>query len=132
MTKIDGPSLKIEKSRETVYSFLSNFENYSNYLPSSVLKTWKANQEECSFTADQLGDTTLIFSQKVPFETIVIKGKSKIEFTLKFQILENEVNKTTLKSSIEADLNFFLQHILQRPVESFLKSLTEKISQHFA
>ena len=49
MTRIESQQLKISKSTETIFNFISDFNNFKDLMPDSI-ENLETTQDSCSFT----------------------------------------------------------------------------------
>jgi carbon monoxide dehydrogenase subunit G len=130
-TKIESKIGKIAASSEKVYTFLSNFNNYSKLIPPDRVKNWQAGADFCRFTVQGMGETGLKIIEKEPFSIIKITGEegSKFEFFFWIQLKEISSNDTRIKLTIKAELNPILKMAASKPLQTFVDSLVYQIEK---
>ena len=79
-TKIESRTGKINGLTESVYNFLSNFNNFKNLIPPDKVKNWKSTEDSCHFTVDGIGETGIRIIEKQPFSLIKISGEEGSKF----------------------------------------------------
>jgi len=132
--KISGEKLQLVSNKESVYEFLSNFNNFEKLMPEQVTN-WTSNSESCTFTVQGMTTITLKFSKKEPFSLleVVPEGKSPINFTMQF-LLEDDTSNKQLSTGIvhlDANMNPMLAMMAKRPLENLVKVMGEKLQEIF-
>jgi carbon monoxide dehydrogenase subunit G len=128
MTKIETKKVEVNQSREEVFKFLSDFDNFEKLMPSTVTK-WNSTSTECSFTLNGMATIGMAIKGSVPPSTIniVSHGKNPFEFTLRIDLEEAPENKTFVQLFLEAEINPFLKMMVEKPLEGFFNILTVKL-----
>ncbi len=130
-TKIESKTGKINGSAERVYLFLSSFNNFSKLIPSDKVKNWQADQDQCHFTVEGIGEAGLQIIEKVPYSLIKITGEkgSKLNFFFWIQLKEIEPNDTRIKLTIQADLNPMIKMMATKPLQNFVDTLVDQLEK---
>jgi len=58
MTRIESEMQTINSSIETVFNFLSNFNNFEKLMPEQIIN-WKSTEDTCSFTIKGMTDLSM-------------------------------------------------------------------------
>ncbi len=122
----------INASREDLFEFLSDFNNYEQLMPDQIVN-WKSDTDGCSFTISGMLSLALKFREKNPHDKIDIipDGKSPIHFTLKIRLEENSPEQTTANVEVDADLNPMMAMMAKRPLENLVQMISAKLSEKF-
>lgn len=132
--KISGHQLKLGAKKETVFEFLSNFNNYEKLMPEQV-SNWTSDTESCTFTVQGMTTVTLKFSKKEPYSLleVVPEGKSPISFTMQFLLEGKEGNEPFSEGIVhmDADMNPMLAMMAKRPLENLVNVMGEKLQEIF-
>jgi len=130
MTKIESEKVIINNSSEKVYSFLSDFNNFSKLMPEQVIN-WKSTESECSFTIKGMVDIKMNIAEKTPFSKVVFKSAK--DFSLDFNLVctINNVSEKSCESQLyfEAELSPFIKMMAQTPLENFVNVLVKKLKE---
>ena len=132
---INGKKVQIAKSKQNVYEFLSDFNNFKTLMPEQVTN-WTSDTESCTFTIQGITTITLRYSKKEPYSLleVVPEGKSPISFTMQFH-LEN-AEGDNLRSAgtihIDADMNPMLAMMAKRPLENLVDVMSQKLQEFFS
>lgn len=130
-TKIESKIGKIQAAPEKVYSFLSDFRNFSKLIPPDKVKDWWADEDSCRFTVDGVGQTGLRIIEKEPYSLIKITGAegSKFDFFFWVQIKEAAPYDSRLKLTIKVELNPMLKMMATKPLQNFVDSLVDQLEK---
>jgi len=130
-TKIESRTGKINGLTESVYNFLSNFNNFKNLIPPDKVKNWKSTEDSCHFTVDGIGETGIRIIEKQPFSLIKISGEegSKFNFFFWIQLKEVAPYDTRIKLVLKADLNPMLKIMATKPLQTFLDTLVSQLEK---
>jgi carbon monoxide dehydrogenase subunit G len=132
--KFTGDPQTINASREEVFDFLSDFNNFQKLMPEQVTD-WTSTSESCSFTIQGITSLTLVYKLREPYHTVEVEpeGKTPLNFNLMVKLFnsEKEPNKTTGIVEIDADLNAMMAMIARRPFENLVNVMAEKLNEVF-
>jgi hypothetical protein len=106
----------------------SNFQNFTHFLSNQV-KDLSATEDTCSFYVENIAHITLKILDKKPFSNIrfVAENDKNIPFFIDLNYTEISENETDVEVSLDIDIPIFLKPLLQKPLERFVKTLSEKI-----
>ena len=95
---------KIAHSDQKVYNFLTDFNNFKEFIPADKLQNWQAYESSCRFTINPVGETGVRIIEKEPYKLIKLTGieESKFDFKLWVQLKQVEENDTRIKITLEA------------------------------
>ena len=132
MTKFESRIGKLDTSGEKAFGFLSDFRNFSRFIPEDKVKEWEASAEQCKFTVDGIGKAGLKIIEKEPDKLIKISsdGTAGIEFFFWIQIKEIDEKDTRIKLTIKADLNPMMKMAAAKPLKSFVNLMIDKIEEY--
>ena len=125
LSKFESRVAKLTCRPADYYNFISDLRNFSQFIPDDIVKSWKADENFCSFSFSGLGEVTLKTTGKTPFTSVIFSGTVllTIGFTLQSVISKGEEGLTEVKLLMEADLNPMLKMFASGPVENFLETL---------
>jgi carbon monoxide dehydrogenase subunit G len=128
MTRIESDKEEIAQSPETVFNFLSDFNNFQQLMPEQVTD-WISDANSCSFNIKGMASLGMAIDTKTPFSEIKIKrnGKAPFDFFLYCLITPGSSAATSnLQLAFDADLNPFLKMMAEKPLTNFLNLLVKK------
>ena len=130
MKQIESDRIVINNSRELIYNFLSNFNNFGKLMPEQIIN-WQSTENSCSFTIKGLTDLSMKIKEKMPIEQIVIESDGNVPFTfeLKWFFKEIENNQTEVQLLFLADLNAMMSMMVSKPLQNFVNILVVKLKE---
>ncbi len=128
-SKFESKIGKITSTPEKIYNFLSDFRNFSSLIPHDKLKNWNAQENECTFSIEMIGNVGIQIIEKQPFVLIKITGieGSKLDFFFWIQIKEVAPYDSRIKLTLKADLNPMVKMIASKQIQSMMDTLVDQI-----
>jgi carbon monoxide dehydrogenase subunit G len=123
---------KISNTDERIYNFLTDFNNFKEFIPEDKLQNWEADESSCRFTINPIGETGVKIIEKEPNKLIKLAGieDSKFDFKLWVQLKQLQENDTRIKLTLEADLNPMFQMMAKKPLQEFLDKLVDQLTKY--
>jgi carbon monoxide dehydrogenase subunit G len=123
---------KIANSDERIYTFLTDFNNFKNFIPADKLQGWHADENSCRFTINPIGETGVKIMEKEPYKLIKLTGieENKFNFMFWVQLKQVEENDTRIKLTLEADINPMMQMMAKKPLQEFLDKLVDQLAKY--
>jgi carbon monoxide dehydrogenase subunit G len=129
MTRIESEIREVAKPASEIYTFLSDFRNFSNIMPEQVTD-WQATADRCSFTIKGMASLGMKIIERKENQLITIErdGKAPFDFKLHCLIGSTGENTSTLQLAFDADLNPMLKMMAEKPLKNFLDLLVNRYS----
>ena len=128
MTRIESQEVALNKSKEEIYNFISNFNNFNQLMPSSVQEL-KTTEDTCSFKLNGMPTIHLKIGEKTPFTRVsMIADGGQIDFCLNCN-LESDGDNCKAQLFFEGELNMMMKMMLEKPLTNFLNLLADKLKQ---
>lgn len=133
MSKIESDKVNVNKSAGDVFNFLMNFNNFEKIMPQDKVSGWSSAEKEFSFKFIGLARIGMALKDTIPEKVINITshGKNPFDFTLKVSIDAQPDNTSEVKMIFEAEINPFLQMMVNKPLESLFTGLTENLKKMY-
>jgi carbon monoxide dehydrogenase subunit G len=130
-TKFESRVGKVATSEEKAYTFLSNFNNFKQFIPADKLENYQSGEDHCRFTVQGVGEVGLRIIEKVPYKTIKVSGDGMAnqQFYLWIQLKQLQETDTRVKLTLKADLNPMLKMMASKPIQLFLDKLIDAIER---
>ena len=121
-TKFESRQGKISLQEEKIFGFISDFNNFRQFIPQDKINDYQSSQEECSFSVPGAGMLKLKIVEKEPFSLLKIGGEGMGNQTFSFWIQLKKVEEmdTRVKLTLAADLNPVMKMMVAKPMEQFL------------
>lgn len=132
MTTFESRIGKIQSSQKAVYSFLSDFNNFEQFIPGDKASDWKSDKNKCSFKVNGIGEVGLEIMEREPDKLIKITGSgmASVEFYMWIQLKELEEHDTRVKLTLKADLNPMIKMVASNPLKNFLEIMITKMESY--
>ena len=130
MTRIESESKNIKQSAETIYNFLSDFNNIGKLMPPQVIN-FETDGTSCKFTIQGMATLGMSYKSKTPNSSVVMTKheKAPFDFDLICEIKEVNPNESELQLIFDADLNPFLKLMAEKPLKNFLNLLVDRYQE---
>ncbi len=130
MTVIESKKQSINNSKENVYSFLSDFNNFEKLMPEQI-NNWQSTKDTCSFTIQGMADLNMRIAEKKESEYIkyTAEGKNPFDYFLESKLIENDNGNCIAQIIFNAKLNPMLKMMAEKPLQNFVNLLVDKLKE---
>jgi carbon monoxide dehydrogenase subunit G len=131
--RIESIKVDLKKSRDEIFSFISDFKNFEHLIPKDKVSSWSATEDTCSFNINGMADIGMkIESTNPPSQVNIIShGKNPFNFKLTVFIEEKLNNESSAYMVFDAEVNPFLKMMVEKPLTNFFNMLAEKLKVLF-
>ena len=131
-TKIESDHVTVNASQATVFTYLSDFNNYKNLLPQDKISDWKATVDDCSFKIQNAAVIPLVKKSVEPSNIInIVSGeKTPFPFTLVVHIdpiSESDNDNCEVFLKFDGDINAFLKMMVMKPLTNLFNYMAKKV-----
>ena len=125
---IISPKTRVNLPAEKLFEISSDGRNFARYLSNQV-KDIEATEDSCTFTVENIAKITLKILEKTPYTCIrfTAENDKNIPFFLTLNYSKISENETDVEVGIDIDLPGFFKPVLQKPLQRFIDTLSEKI-----
>lgn len=132
MTPFESNPKLVPCRKESVYaklSDLSNLKNVANHVPPGNLRNLRFEEDFVIINIPPAGDLKLRISQCDPEDGITYEAsQSPLPFNLHVSLTETSEHTCGLQVTLNAELNTFMQSMLQKPLRDGVEKLAEMLS----
>ena len=120
-TRINLPAFKL-------FEMTSNCQSIAHHI-SNQAKDIIATEDTCTFTIENIAKVCLKILDKTPFATVRFSAENdkNIPFFLTLHYTTISDNETDVEIDLDIDIPIFLKPVLQKPLQRFVETLSEKI-----
>ena len=130
MTKIESKKRSIKQTKETIFNFLSNFNNFEGLMPEKVTN-WTSDEESCYFSISGIASLGMRIIETSAHSRIKMVDDGKVPFKFFFTVnLEGDKEQTIVQLVFDAELNAMLKMVAVKPLNDFLESLLDHLENH--
>jgi carbon monoxide dehydrogenase subunit G len=130
MGQVDFTSHKVNipASKEAVFHFLSNVNNFQKMMPEQVVN-WQSTRDDCEFDIKGMAHISLVKSREIPGEKVEIISRpgNPIELKLVADIDGSGPDATLATITLTAHLSPILQMMASSPLQNLVNIMAEKL-----
>ena len=133
MTTVTSNKKQITASAETIFTFLSDFNNLEELMPSKVVN-WSSTPTSCAFTIDGMAHLNMAFGKNAENEKIemISKGKNPFDYDLSTNIANVDDTKCEVHIIFNADMNAMIAMMAKKPLQNFVDVLVERLQKKYS
>jgi hypothetical protein len=126
-----SPKTRVNLPAEKLFEMSSDGRNFARYFSNQV-KDIEATEDSCTFTVENIAKITLKILEKTPYTCIrfTAENDKNIPFFLTLNYSKVSENETDVEVGMDIDLPNFLKPVLQKPLQRFIDTLSEKIKNN--
>ena len=128
MSKIESKIGILKQPAEKIFTYISNFDNFSSLIPEDRIKDFESSGDSCRFTVDGIGHGGLKIIEKDPYKLIKISSdeQTSFDFLLWIQIREIEPGDSRIKITTQVNINPMMASMVNKPLKNFVDTLVEQ------
>lgn len=128
--QIESKKQLISRPAYEVYTFVSDFRNFSQLMPAQV-KNYRAGYDQCSFEISSMGNISLEMKERI--ENVRVKAVSTADTAINFELILSLVQETeadcTAQALLNAELSPMLAMLAKNPLNNFINILVDKLKE---
>ena len=129
MTNIKSKERQINYSTETVFNFLSDFNNFKDLMPDKVTD-WESTSDTCYFSISGIASLGMRIVEKEPTLRIKMVDEGKVPFKFDFLVdIQVSGEASVVNLTFDAELNPMLKLVAVTPLKNFLEELLDHLEQ---
>lgn len=132
----------VNHNQETIFSYLSNFENLSKYVnegllskmteqvPQIQISNFESDADSCRFEISGMGLTEIRVIERDPFKTIKISSSGSMPVGIVFwiQLLPVTAYETKLRLTLDAEMSMMIKMMVNSKLEEGINRLAEMLA----
>ncbi len=132
MSRIESRIGKVNYQDEKIYSFISEFSNFTKLIPYERVESWEADADTCSFSIAGIGKAGLRIIEREPHKLIKIKAdeKTPIGLTMWVQLKKIAENDTRVKITLDPAVNPIMMSMFKKHLQNFVDELINQIEKY--
>lgn len=132
MVEFKSKPVEIAQGQQSVFNFLSNFENFGKLLPDEITG-WQSTNENCSFVLGGFFRLTMVFTEKSEPNLLIMSSQDKMPFDyfIKTTIDCLSDDSSVVKMSFNADMPQMMVMAASGMIENFIEKITQKLQSAF-
>lgn len=126
---LETPKTAVPLSANELYQFLTDVKNFEKLMPESISKFEVLAEDTFVFALKGMPEIVLKVKEKqAPNKIILGAASDKLPFTLTSHITETGDAQCETSLVFEGDFNPMMAMMIKGPINSFINTLTEKMS----
>ena len=125
--KLDSPKIKIERSPDQVYQFLSEVDNFEKLMPESIQKFEIIDDDTFLFALKGMPEIVLKKKEaEAPKKIVLGAAGGKLDFALTGTI-EPDGDQSVVQLVFTGDFNPMMAMMIKGPISKFIETLVKNI-----
>ena len=127
--KLEGRKITVNKSSKQLFDLLKNPEDYKHLMPDS-LTSFEHTEDGFKFGLKGMPEVALKIAELVEDQKVVLKSaSSSLDFSLIGLMNPVGESQTEVQLLFEGNFNPFIKMMVEKPLQSFINTLTDKLEQ---
>lgn len=127
---LESPKVKIGKSQEDTFAFLSDVKNFKHLMPENIAKFEMLDEESFVFALSGMPEIKLKLTEKQTFNKVALGAVSdKLPFTLVADIQSVSEGQSEVQLNFSGEFNPMIQMMIKGPIGKFINTLAENLSK---
>jgi carbon monoxide dehydrogenase subunit G len=125
---LNTPQVKVNKTADELFNFLSDFKNFEQIMPKNTDK-FELTDDGFLFALKGMPTIKLKLQEKIPNSKIVLASSSEqFPFTLSANINEDD-NQAKVNFDFEGKFNPMITMMVKKPLQKFITTLSENLEK---
>ncbi|AZI54594.1 SRPBCC family protein [Epilithonimonas vandammei] len=125
---LEGRKIIVNKSSSELAGMLKNPQDYKDLMPES-LQNFEAREDGFKFGLKGMPEIALKIENVSDKEVVLKSASSSLDFTLTGTMNPVSESQTEVQLLFEGKFNPFIKMMVEKPLQNFINSLTDKIEQ---
>lgn len=125
---LEGRKIIVNKSASELAGMLKNPEDYKDLMPEG-LQSFEAREDGFKFGLKGMPEIALKIDNVSDKEVVLKSASSSLDFALTGNMNALNENQTEVQLLFEGKFNPFIKMMVEKPLQNFINSLTDKIEQ---
>jgi len=133
MTTITSYKKQINASAETIFAFLSDFNNLQDLMPNKVVN-WSSTPTTCAYTIEGMAHMNMAYGKNVENEKVemISKGKNPFSYDLSTNISKVDDTKSEVYIIFNGDMNPMIAMMAKKPLQNFVDTLVDRLQEKYS
>jgi carbon monoxide dehydrogenase subunit G len=127
---LEGRKIIVNKSSKEIAELLKTPENYKEFMPDGLTK-FETTDGGFNFQLKGMPEIRLKIGEVTDQKAILTSASSSLDFTLTAALNALSENQTEAQMLFEGKFNPFIKMMVEKPLQNFINSLTDKIEAYF-
>ena len=125
---LEGRKIIVNKSSSELAGMLKNPQDYKDLMPEG-LQSFEAREDGFKFGLKRMPEIALKIDNVSDKEVVLKSASSSLHFALTRNMYPLNEKQTEVQLLFEGKFNPFIKMMVEKPLQNFINSLTDKIEQ---
>ena len=125
---LEGRKIIVNKSSSELAAMLKNPQDYKDLMPEG-LQSFEAREDGFKFGLKGMPEIALKIDNVSDTEVVLKSASSSLDFALTGNMNPLNESQTEVQLLFEGKFNPFIKMMVEKPLQNFINSLTDKIEQ---
>lgn len=125
---LEGRKIIVNKSSSELAAMLKNPQDYKDLMPEG-LQSFEAREDGFKFGLKGMPEIALKIDNVSDKEVVLKSASSSLDFALTGSMNPLNERQTEVQLLFEGKFNPFIKMMVEKPLQNFINSLTDKIEQ---
>lgn len=125
---LEGRKIVVNKSVAELVEMLKSPKDYEHLMPEGLQK-FEASENGFKFGLKGMPEIALKIDEVSAQQVVLKSASSSLDFALKGQMNALNDQQTEVQLLFEGKFNPFIKMMVEKPLQNFINSLTDKIEQ---
>jgi carbon monoxide dehydrogenase subunit G len=126
---IDIPRKKVNKSPKEVFDFITDFKNFEQLMPESLVKFELKETDEFYFTLKGMPEIGLKRKEQIPNNKLILESaSSKLDYSLVVDVIEIDELSSEIAFTFDGNFNAMMAMMIKQPLTNVLSTLADNLS----
>lgn len=126
---LEGRKIIVNKSAKELSEILKTPENYKDFMPDGLQK-FETREEGFKFGLQGMPEIALKIDEVSEDKAVLKSASSSLDFTLTAALKALDENQTEVQMLFEGKFNPFIKMMVEKPLQNFINTLTDKIETY--
>ncbi len=128
MTNIESKHVEVSCSREEVFEYLTDMNNFQELLPKDKVSNWTSDTNSCSFRIQGTVTLSIVLKESNPHTEINMTSGEKTPFPFTLDVFLDEIEGgTKVHQKFEAEINPFLRMMVEKPLANLFDYIADRL-----
>lgn len=123
---LEGRKIIVNKSSKELADLLKSPENYKDFMPDGLQK-FETREDGFKFGLKGMPEIALKIGEVTENGAVLTSANPSLDFTLTAALQSISENQTEAQMLFEGKFNPFIRMMVEKPLQNFINSLTDKI-----
>lgn len=126
---LEGRKIVVNKSSKELSELLKTPENYKDFMPDGLQK-FESREDGFKFGLQGMPEIALKIDEVTEEKAVLKSASSSLDFTLTAALKPLSENQTEVQMLFEGKFNPFIKMMVEKPLQNFINTLTDKIEAY--